>query len=500
MKRPVFFGIHGLALAAVIAVFHPAQYAAAQIGSAVAPIVTVRATDPYASEICGAITIVDPGKFTFYRTGPTNYSLKVFYSVSGTASNGMDYTKLTGVMEIPTNRWSADVYVSPFCDNLVEPTESVKIRLQPVTNTTGSTAQLYLVGQPCEATAFIRDWGWPPYVRILQPTNGQSFKAPANVHIAASAVDPQGYIYSMQIREGTNVIGSEARYYLVPPTNGSPFLFQMTWTNVPLGRHTITAYATDNQGITGASEPVTFFVGAPPPCTNRPPVVTIVATDPIAIEGTNCWPWPSPTNRWPVGTTNTCALRPGSSVMWWWFTNCGPKEATFAVRRMGDTNQELHVKYEVGGTATNGVDYDPLPGFVTIPAGARKAEILIVPKSDPHPDPIKTVIIRLIPPLLVSNVAPPYFVGYPNKAGAIIVDSDSPWPGPQPTADRCFVLRQEAADRDWFRIDASTDLLHWSPICSAQAIQGAIYFIDSEAQDNPSRFYRAVPELAPPQD
>src|SRR5439155_15088169 len=45
--------------------------------------VTISAPDAYASE-----TGPDPGRFEIRRTGPTNYSLPVFYRIAGTASNG----------------------------------------------------------------------------------------------------------------------------------------------------------------------------------------------------------------------------------------------------------------------------------------------------------------------------------------------------------------------------------------------------------------------------
>ena len=214
--------------------------------------------------------------------------------------------------------------------------------------------------------------------------------------------------------------------FLVAPTNGTYIPYDMTWSNVPPGAYVLTARGTDSRGTVGVSAPVpiTVLTNAPPPITNRPPIVTIIATDPLAIEGTNCWGWPSVTNRWPLGTTNFVTIQPNCPITIWWFTNCGPKHATLTVRRAGDTNDELTVSYDIGGTATNGVDYDPLPGFVTIPAGERKADIAIVPREDHHPDPLKTVMLKLASPPATSDALPPYIVGYPNRAGAVIVDSD----------------------------------------------------------------------------
>ena len=44
------------------------------------PVVTIRATDPFASESG------DPGLFTVFRDGPTSNALNVFYLIGGTAS------------------------------------------------------------------------------------------------------------------------------------------------------------------------------------------------------------------------------------------------------------------------------------------------------------------------------------------------------------------------------------------------------------------------------
>jgi hypothetical protein len=65
------------------------------------------------------------------------------------------------------------------------------------------------------------------------------------------------------------------------------------------------------------------------------------------------------------------------------------------VRRLGDTNSDLAVTYDIGGTATNGVDYVTLSNAVTIPAGSCVALITVVPIDDGPPDITSTVILRL---------------------------------------------------------------------------------------------------------
>ncbi len=57
-------------------------------------------------------------------------------------------------------------------------------------------------------------------------------------------------------------------------------------------------------------------------------------------------------------------------------TNSG----VFTVFRAGNTNATLNVWYDLGGTASNGVDYAPIPPhLVEIAAGATSNTIVITP-------------------------------------------------------------------------------------------------------------------------
>src|SRR5204863_471184 len=58
------------------------------------PVVTIIATDAAASESG------DLGTFTIHRTGSNDVALTVNYTVSGTASNGVDYVSLSNRVTI----------------------------------------------------------------------------------------------------------------------------------------------------------------------------------------------------------------------------------------------------------------------------------------------------------------------------------------------------------------------------------------------------------------
>ena len=161
------------------------------------------------------------------------------------------------------------------------------------------------------------------------------------------------------------------------------------------------------------------------------------------------------------------------------------------MRRCGDTNENLTVPYDIGGTASNGVDYVALPGSVTVPAGERCALITIVPIDDGPPDVNKTVILTLLPDMQM-NPLPGYVLGFPRRAAAIIIDQ-----GPCPTTGMlpgsCFHLTIPGPDAAWFSVERSADLVNWTSICTNQVINGSIDFVDPDAAGSSSRFYRAVP-------
>jgi hypothetical protein len=348
----------------------------------------------------------------------------------------------------------------------------------------------------------------PPVVRIISPANGAVFFAPVNIPLFAYVNHSANETASVEFFDGTNSLGLGQPVPVVTPLAGGGIviggpvppiyptnLFFLIWSNAPAGTHVLTAVATIYLNNTAlvfriTSDPVNITVlPSPPPPTNRPPIVTIVATDPIAIEGTNCWVWPGETNSPP-----TWAAWPPAVCRF--FTNCGPKTATFTVRRFGDTNDDLTVPYDIGGTASNGVDYVALPGSVTVPAGERGALITIVPIDDGPPDVNKTVILALTPS---TNTPPDYLLGFPRRAAAIIIDH-GPCPVTGMLPGGCFHLVTPGPDAAWFCVEYSTDMVNWTPVCTNQVINGSIDFADPDAQSNPSRFYRAMPLNGPPSD
>jgi len=91
-----------------------------------------------------------------------------------------------------------------------------------------------------------------------------------------------------------------------------------------------------------------------------------------------------------------------------------------------------------------------------------------------------------------------YVIGFPAQAAAIIIDSDRPSTTSSILPDYSFHMNASGPDGAWFHVEASTDLVNWTSLCTNQVVNGSIDFIDPDAQTSPNRFYRAVPEAGPP--
>jgi hypothetical protein len=97
----------------------------------------------------------------------------------------------------------------------------------------------------------------------------------------------------------------------------------------------------------------------------------------------------------------------------------GPDSGRFLISRTGSTASPLVVRYSVGGTAANGIDYATLSGSVTIPTASSAVILSVNPVNDNDGEGNETVVLTLTP-----NAA--YLIGSPNSATVTIADNDQP--------------------------------------------------------------------------
>ena len=232
-----------------------------------------------------------------------------------------------------------------------------------------------------------------PMVQLNSPHDGQTFGGSTDIRLVAYAQDPEdGYHVTVEFFEGTNSLGFATFVPTLCPAPYCPF-FVLPWSKVTAGTYTLTAVATDSNGVSTTSDPVHVKIVD----LQSQPIVSLFASDPEATE---------------------------HSLL----VDIPPDTATFQVRRSGgDFNNPLTVFYRVGGTAANGVDYDKLSGEVTIPALSATAEIVVNAIDDDFSEGTETVVLKLQPPDCTAIFPPPpgcYVVGFPNEAVAFLRDND----------------------------------------------------------------------------
>jgi hypothetical protein len=89
------------------------------------------------------------GRFTVQRDGDQSVGLVVNYTLTGSASNGVDYTSPSGTVTIPAGETSAEVVITALNDALLEGDETVTLVL--------ATNAAYDIGTPGSATLLLRD-------------------------------------------------------------------------------------------------------------------------------------------------------------------------------------------------------------------------------------------------------------------------------------------------------------------------------------------------------
>ena len=93
----------------------------------------------------------------------------------------------------------------------------------------------------------------PPTISMTSPANNTVFGAPASISLSAAPSDSGGTVTNVAFYQGSSLLAN---------TSADPYTF--IWSNVPAGTYALTAQATDNNGSTGTSSPVTVTVLASP--------------------------------------------------------------------------------------------------------------------------------------------------------------------------------------------------------------------------------------------
>ena len=126
----------------------------------------------------------------------------------------------------------------------------------------------------------------PPTVALTAPTGVETYPAPGNITLSATAADTEGgSISKVEFFSGTTLLGT---------ATAAPYTFN--WTNVPAGNYVITAKATDNGGAVSSSKALQIAVNGPNSnlALNRPGTATSTTGNYVASNAFDA----DPTTKW----------------------------------------------------------------------------------------------------------------------------------------------------------------------------------------------------------
>ncbi len=397
------------------------------------PIVTVVATDPTASVVGPSTALV-----TFSRTGDTFGSLTVRFRLSGTATNNVDY-ELPGApngnsVVIPAGSHNTSVILEPRANHLQE--ETVVLDL--------TTNALYQIGSPSEAVVTILGAPAQDY-----PTVNLVATDPTATRPVAGATATDLGTFTVYRTDATN--SALVIPYRITGTAVGGVDYVAVSGSLSIGKGVLSKTITvqplpgagngDSRTVSLTLLPSTCELNVLPPgpgCYRLGPTnsATVTILFPPAAPG-------RPTLD--IVATDPSASRPPTGGV---ATDTG----VFTIYRHGDTNAELSIRFSVGGSAVNGVDYTALPVTITMPRGMVTATLTVAPHAaGPNTGPA-TVTVTLLPAVCPQDIVPLpptcYLVGSTNSATVNISAStnlpppSATWPalGVEPTALGMFVI------------------------------------------------------------
>jgi len=341
------------------------------------PVVSISAADAEAREMAPMLPAFDNAVFRLDRTGDASGELTVFFSVSGTAEAGVDYESLGNSVTFKDGQRSVDLEVVVLDDLLVEGDEGVVVRLEP--DPSMGPVERYRVNPQCAmAKAVIHDNDGPSVetlVKIVAPQDGARFPEGDVIRIAAWAVDPVGFIAQLEyFADGTKIGESSVGWpecVGCEPKPGDPARHEFEWKGAGVGRHEVVAQATRRIMFQPRYEEQILD----PPAVSAPVSVAVIgdsagvrfriaATRPVAEESA------FPYRRLPL-------------------------VGEFTISRTGDLTQPATVFVHYSGSAENGVDCEPLPSLVTIPAGKESMSLEVKAIPDKALERSEKLVARL---------------------------------------------------------------------------------------------------------
>ncbi len=341
------------------------------------PVVDLSATNPSGlADNLAPESGEDSGAFTFTRIGGTAGELTVLYSVTGTASNGVDYSTLSGVFVIPAGESAAALPFRVIDDVEIEGLETVTVTIlaSGAYGGAGDTTTITIVDDD------------PPTVSVYATDNTAR----------ESGASPGAFTITRVGNLAPNLV---VNYTLAGTATNTLDCSTLSGTvTILAGRATATVTVTpvNDALVEGDETLVLVLLGTAAYNVGNPGSATVIIVDDEI---------PSVT----LTASDNTASEPGSDT------------GTYTFSRTGSTAAPLTVYFSVGGTAINGADYSTIDNTFIIPGGSASATLTITPLNDAVLESSERVTVTLSehPSYTLGTIAPQTVTINDNDAGAL---------------------------------------------------------------------------------
>jgi len=324
----------------------------------------------------------------FYPSSSLNRSISIPYVITGSATPSVDFSGLPSTFTIPAGSNSATFTISVIDDAIAEGPESVTLTLQSGTTYSINAVSSFVTVQIADDE---------PFVALVRKKDGRepALSADAEVFLVnASGV-------RLENRDGPAISVS----YQLSPSVTLPATAGLDYT-APSG--------TGLGSVTIAQNQVSALITVP------------VLDDSLAEGDEGIVVTLKPSTNYTL--TGNAALNTASLLI-------EDNESTLTVikdkdafegrangvvrisNRGGPVSAAVTVRYGITGSARAGLDYEPLSGVVTIPAGTEQIDIPVDSIDNSLLDPARTVIITL-------KTSTFYVIGGTGSATINIIDDD----------------------------------------------------------------------------
>ncbi|RYX78251.1 tandem-95 repeat protein, partial [bacterium] len=302
------------------------------------------------------------GTFTVSLSNPSSTSTNITFSLTGTATEGDDYTPVNKTITIPANTITAIITIPVKADALVEGSETVIATLGSTNNPSITVTQ---VVADQSASIDILDNNTATVSISATPTSINENDGNATFTVTLNAAVQNQFTVNYATAEGTAKAGPTFDYLTASGTltfaAGSPAGTTKTFTVAINDDNIVEANETFSAILSSVSTPlVNIGTGTA--------TVTIIDND-----------------------SSIASITAGVNG-----DETGPINGTFIVTLSKPSSTETQITYSVAGTATEIDDYDAIAKTITIPAGQTTGTITIPVKTDNVTENTEDVVIKLL--------------------------------------------------------------------------------------------------------